>query len=101
MEATHNAPRNATKRPLRRVVLVDTADWSDAILTGRDGVEDLSHGEPGLRIAYDFSYGHPSVTLNGPDGEIMLSGIAEINYAANALSHGARMAETDLKRNTN
>jgi hypothetical protein len=87
-------------KPLgHKKLLLDTADWSDAILTGRDGVEDLAHGEPGLRITYEFQGGHPSIVLNGPDGEVTFSGIAEIVYATNALADGRHLAEFDLKKN--
>jgi hypothetical protein len=87
-------------KPLpRTLVLLDTADWSDAILTGRDGIEDLAHGEQGLRITYEFSASGPSLILNGPDGEVILFGIAEIVYATNALAHGRSIAETDVKKN--
>jgi hypothetical protein len=80
-------------------VLLDTADWSDAVLTGRDGCEDLAHSEPGLRITYDFCHGEPSLTMSGPDGEVTFYGIREIVFATNALSHGRTMAETDVKKN--
>lgn len=80
-------------------VLLDTADFSDAILTGRDTVEDLSFGEPGLRITYDEGRKHPSITVCGPDGEVVFSGLSEIVQATRAINSGCRAAERDCKQN--
>lgn len=66
-------------------VLLDTEAWDDAILSGRDGPESAEDGM-GLKITYSGTGTVPSVTLNGPDGEIELVGEAEIGLAARALA---------------
>jgi hypothetical protein len=72
-------------------VVLDTGEWSDAILTGRDGPETPEDGM-GLRITYVGTGTIPSVTLNGPDGEIELVGQQEIMQATDALVTCNRLA---------
>lgn len=76
----------------RAHVLLDTNEPYDAWKTGRDGPEDYHDGQ-GLRVAYDGEGTIPSVTLNGPDGQIDLTGIAEIEAVAAALQQGCTLAE--------
>ena len=70
--------------------LLDTADPGDARATGRDGPESWRDGT-GLKIAYAAS-SVPVVTLNGPDGQIELCGVAEIRTVRKALERAEQMA---------
>lgn len=77
----------------RELPLLDTNDRYDAWLTGRtDGPEDWRDG-CGLRVLYDGTGYLPCVYLNGPDGEVQLTGRHEISAVADALATGARLAE--------
>ena len=71
--------------------LVDTADAYDAWATGREGAEETCDG--GLCISYCGKGTIPSVAINGPDGEVQLNGLAEIEVAAKALERALRLAE--------
>lgn len=73
-------------------LLLDTADPFDAAITGRDGPESHTDGQ-GLKVSFDGTGTIPSITLNGPDGEIELVGIAEIRAATGALKSGLKLAE--------
>ena len=77
--------------------LIDTAEWSDAISTGRDREEDIDQGEDGLRMTYDGG-DFPTVTFNGPDGEVRLTGAAEIFYVAARMQAAAWFACRDSGR---
>ena len=57
----------------RQHVLLDTEDRYDAWNTGRDAPENYRDGM-GLLIVYDGTGTIPSVTLNGPDGQIEFTG---------------------------
>lgn len=72
-------------------VLLDTNDRYDAWNTGRDGPEDYREG--GLKIAYDGAGSIPQIILNGCDGEVSLTGIAEIKAAETALREGRELAD--------
>ena len=74
-------------------VLLDTEDYADARLTGRDRPESARDGM-GLRIVYDGTGTIPSVRINGPDGEVELTGAAEISHAARALTRGGELARS-------
>jgi hypothetical protein len=64
--------------------LLDTDEFSDAILTGRDGVEDPEEGL-GLRIVYDGGGCDPAVTITGAGQSIELYGASEIHQSRLAL----------------
>jgi hypothetical protein len=77
-------------------VLLDSADLSDAFSTGRDGVEDIDHGEPGLRIRYE-SGPFPQLTIQGDHGEVSLAGAAEIFWVTQSLKLATAWACRDAK----
>lgn len=85
-------------RPVSKVMahkahtLLDTDDHYDAWKTGRDGPENWQDGQ-GLRIEYDGTGTGPSVTINGPDGEIDLFGLSEIRAVFDAVRSSLRYAE--------
>lgn len=88
--------------------ILDTADYATAILLGYDGPRDVNDGE-GLRISYDAptpspwvvaDLGIPTVTLNGPDGEVSLNGLAEIEAVAAVLATAIKLARADLAKTT-
>lgn len=72
-------------------ILLDTDEYSDAILTGRDGPESPDDGL-GLRVVFDGTGTIPAIRITGPDGAIELTGEAEISCVANALGRGAKLA---------
>jgi hypothetical protein len=74
-------------------VLLDTEDRYDAWSTGRERPESLDDDGCGLRIAYDGTGTVPSMTINGPDGEIELCGVDEIRAVNGAMRSGLRYAE--------
>jgi hypothetical protein len=74
------------------VILLDTERYEDAILTGRDGPRDPIRGD-GLRIVYDGSGTLPATTFVGPDGQVELTGAAEIHQARLAMERADRLAE--------
>ena len=84
-----NSPRSIVQREL---ILLDTEDPFDAGITGRDGPESPKDGL-GLRIVFDGTGTIPSITINGPDGEIELCGLAEIRAVADALNGGLKLAK--------
>lgn len=81
-----NSPRSIA----HKYVLLDTSHRFDAGITDRDGPEHYSDG--GLKIAFDGTGTIPSTTINGPDGEIELCGLAEIRAAADALQGALKLA---------
>ena len=81
--------QGATRRSL---VLLDTGDRYDAWSTGREQPEDY-HTGMGLLIAYDGTGAVPSVTINGPDGQLEFNGAAEIKAVYGAMRHATRLAE--------
>lgn len=92
MVTTEAAPRVSP-----HCVLVDTAEWSDAISTGREREEDLDQGEPGLRLTFDGGE-FPTVTINGEDGEVRLVGASEIFLVAQRLKQAAFLACRERER---
>lgn len=78
-----NAP---FKKPTQvRSVLLDTTDHSDAILCGYDGPRDYREDGEGLQVTHGVFDRFESVTFNGPDGEVSLSGRSEIEQVWKAL----------------
>lgn len=72
--------------------LLDTREKFDAGLLGYDGPCDPREDSEGLIITHET--GFPlSITLLGPEGEINLSGTAEVREVANALLSALRAAE--------
>jgi len=79
----------------RTRVLLDSTDRYDAHLMGYDGPRDASEDGEGLSVTLEIGVGYTEVRLNGPDGEVRLSG-AEIRLVAEALAEvvaGAKRAE--------
>ena len=72
--------------------LLDTRERFDAGLLGYRGPCDPREDAEGLIVTLDD--GLPlSITLLGPEGEITLSGTAEVREVANALLSALRAAE--------
>jgi hypothetical protein len=77
-------------------VLLDTAEWSDAISTGRTRAEDLDRGETGLRVTYECD-AVPVLTVFGVDGEVQFIGAAEIFWVLQSFKWAAAWACRDEK----
>jgi len=72
--------------------LLNTADRFDADVLGYESACDPRKDGEGLIVTLDD--GFPlSITLLGPEGEITLSGTAEVREVANALLSALRAAE--------
>lgn len=66
--------------------LLDSREYSDARLMGYDGERDPREDGEGLIVRDTTMFQFREITLNGPDGEVRLSGIAEIEQVAQALT---------------
>ena len=75
-----------------RRLLLDTADRFDAWTTGREAPESYQDGQ-GLLIVYDGEGTLPSVTVNGPDGEIEFVGAEEIHAVTAAMRCADKLAQ--------
>lgn len=91
------ADGSPTPEPRR---LLDTTEYSDAILCGygapccpsEDGEGLVIRFFPATRTKWVSSgWNPPKVTFSGPEGEIILSGIGEIEQVSKALEEALRV----------